>query len=513
MKVLFLTLSFGIAVEAGAASVICGVDVVNRQEVDAAISLASCIASAANGASKANPATVELPAGNYYMNSSLNLGSLSFLTIKTQGNTSGPACLQKGAQSCAQLIAKPTHPGPDLLSSFGATGLTLDHIAIDGNHGSRRAKYPSLWGSSSAPGYNAHVHQCTGCTFLGFTSTRAVRGTGMEFSGDNAIFDNVYFFENGWGTTNIQNPPYSPSGLPRFSDAPYSDGLTVLSSANIVIQNSVFFDNSDVDIIVGGAPNARILNNLIGNRFNFAFAALMLDNFNGTTSGDFTSALVQGNKIQCGGYCGIGMDIGPHYWYASPSIRGTDASITGNAISGARQGILVVGANGFNIKGNKVISAGAYTNNKNCWAVPFSVSPGDQVAISGNNVEPQAVSLWPCQQKDLANLALFVPGADFQIERLYHTILGREPDINGARAWTQVLASWGLPLVREHFASSAESQAKLDSAYEEVLGRKSDAGGRAKFTHLLGSGTISVDQVRSILELSREALTDPYRRY
>lgn len=110
-------------------------------------------------------------------------------------------------------------------------------------------------------------------------------------------------------------------------------------------------------------------------------------------------------------------------------------------------------------------------------------------------------------------MALFVPGADFQIARLYHTILGREPDISGAQAWTHSLPSWGLPLIREHFANSAEAQAKVNSAYEEVLSRKSDSGGLASFTRQLGIGTVSVDQVRTILELSNEALADPYRRY
>jgi hypothetical protein len=473
----------------------CGSDVVNNPGVDAGASLAACIAqNAAAGAT-----VIELPPGRYYLGGILNLGATSNVTIRTQNVSTGPACLDSGAAACAILTATPANTDAVLLSN-GASNLVLNHIAIDGNIGPRRANNPgNTWGPNGA--YNARIHTCHGCQFLGFTSTRAVRGTGLEFDGDNAVFDGAMFYENGWGATSATSS--------------WSDGLTIWSSANVRIVNSRFIDNSDVDLILGNGPAAVIQNNVIGNHANFAFAALMLDNFNGGFPGNYTGAVVSSNTIDCtSGMCGFGVMLGPHFWYASAAIIGTSATVTGNVIT-AKQGVFTAGANGFSITGNTINANGAYagTNYGGCVAQPLTVSAGDSIAVSGNSYGLFPNLLGGCGPQSLPPLIVHLPNIDYQVALAYEQILGRDVDQGGGESFTGLLRSSGLAAVRSSLANSTEAHNAVDAAYLRVLGRHADPTGMTSNLNALAAGSITMAQLPVNLMRSAEALANPYRWY
>jgi hypothetical protein len=473
----------------------CGSDVVNRPNVDAGAALASCIAqNVAAGAT-----VIELLPGRYYLGGILNLGATSNVTIRTQNVSTGPACLDSGSAPCAILTATPANPDALLLSN-GATNLVLNHIAIDGNIGPRRANNPSdTWGPNGA--YNARIHTCRGCQFLGFTSTRAVRGTGLEFDGDNAVFDGVFFYENGWGASSASSS--------------WSDGLTIWSSANVRIVNSKFIDNSDVDLILGNGPAAVIQNNVIANHANFAFAALMLDNFNGGFPGNFTGASVRNNTIDCAnGMCGFGIMLGPHFWYPSAAIIGTSATVSANVIT-TKQGIFTAGANGFSITGNTINASGAYagTNYGGCTAQPLTVSAGDSVAVSGNSYGLFANLLGGCGPLSLPPLIVHLPNIDYQVALAYQQILGRDVDQGGGESFTTLLRSSGLAAVRSSIANSTEARNAIDAAYLRVLGRHADPTGMTSNVNALAAGSVTMAQLPVNLMRSAEALADPYRWY
>jgi hypothetical protein len=474
----------------------CGSDVVNNPNVDAGASLTNCITqNAAAGAT-----LIQLPPGRYYLNGVINLGATSNLTIETQGVSSGPACLDAGAAACAILTATPSNTD-SLLLSTGASNLVLDHIALDGNIGPRRAHNPGdTWGPNGA--YNARIHACASCQFLGFTSTRAVRGTGLEFEGDNAVFSGVYFYENGWGALSASSS--------------WSDGLTIWSSANVHITGSKFIDNSDIDLILGNGPSAVIENNTIGNHTNFSFGGLMLDNFNGGFPGNYTGAIVANNTIDCStGMCGIGVMLGPHFWYQPPPIIGTSAAITGNVITGAKQSIFTAGANGFSITSNTINQSGAYagTNYGGCTAQPLTVSAGDSVSVSGNTYGLFSNLLSGCGPLDLPPLIIHLPSVDYQVALAYRQILGRDPDLGGGQTWTGVLQASGLAAVRSGLANSTEAHNLIDAAYVRVLGRHVDASGLQSNTAALQAGNITAAQIPVSLMLSTEAQQNPYRWY
>ena len=474
----------------------CGSDVVNRPGVDAGASLFACITQSA----AAGIPVIELPPGRYYLGGILDLGATSSVTIRTQGVSTGPACLDSGAAACAILTATPANRDA-LLVSNGAHNLVLDHIAIDGNIGPRRANNPGdTWGANGA--FNARIHSCSSCQFLGFTSTRAVRGTGLEFDGDNAVFSGALFYENGWGASSATSS--------------WSDGLTIWSSANVRIVNSKFIDNSDVDLILGNGPAAVIENNVIANHANFAFAALMLDNFNGGFPGNYTGAVVRNNTIDCtSAMCGFGIMLGPHYWYPSAPILGTSAAVTGNVITTAKQGIFTAGANGFSITGNTIHANAAYagTNYGGCTAQPLVVSAGDSVAVGGNTYGPFTNLLGGCGPLDLPPLIAHLPNIDYQVALAYRQILGRDPDQGGGESFTALLRSSGLAAVRSGIATSTEARNAIDAAYVRVLGRHADPTGMQGNVNALAAGGVTMAQLPVNLMRSAEALTDPYRWY
>ena len=105
----------------------------------------------------------------------------------------------------------------------------------------------------------------------------------------------------------------------------------------------MFRNNSDVDLILGGGTATIVRDNEILHTNVATFAGLMLDNFNGTSSGDFTGSEVSNNVISCGALlCDFGINLGPHAWYLSPHITG--GAVHDNTVTNAKIGLNIDGA-------------------------------------------------------------------------------------------------------------------------------------------------------------------------
>ncbi|MFA5132330.1 MAG: peptidoglycan-binding protein [Candidatus Paceibacterota bacterium] len=406
--------------------VLCGDGVVDKPSIDAGPILTSCFLA------NKNAGIIELLPGKYYIKSTIDIGNLSNITIKTKGVSSGSACLQVGSAPCAVLFATADNKGPVILKSEGASKLNLFYIAIDGNRLAR-------WSPGTTPNwiknnetdkygtaYNAAIRYCDKCHFTGFASVRAPKGTGLEFIGADAVFDTTLFSDNGWQLSDW------------FSSNPeagaFADGLTALISERIVIRNSEFSNNSDINLILGDAPGAVIENNIIKSDNKFVFAGLMVDNFmriNNVIKGRFDGTVIRNNTISCGnGLCGIGIDVGPYLWYAKKGETNVDVErvtggiIANNTVFGARQGILVSGASGTTINNNTVNVAGTFKTpvghykklndyqTRECVTNSISASQGDTVTISDNkNSQGQTVvttsnELRECHPYDLSDAVL-----------------------------------------------------------------------------------------------------------
>jgi plastocyanin len=312
-----------IQVTAQAVTLCPGVVVVPDGTTDLSSQLQTCIDNTASGG------TLEIPPGAYGLGSRILINRP--MTVRTQGLGGSSANCEAGGISCAVLKALPSFNAAILgfVAVENTSDVTLDHLIIDGNRAARQGTQAQQGcaGGTNTWGFNAHVSNCSFCRFTNSVSRNALCGTSLGWDGNDATITNNVFRGN--GQNSVQNM--------------WSDGLTIGHSDRGTVTNNTLVDNSDVALIVGGGRNALVANNSISQPGQLAFAGLMLDNFNGTSSGDFAGAIVTGNAIDCSAArnCHFGIELGPHPWYLSTNIVGGD--VHGNTVSSARQGINVEG--------------------------------------------------------------------------------------------------------------------------------------------------------------------------
>lgn len=302
-----------------------GVQVVLGDGIDDGPALQRCIHETATGG------TLQLPVGTYDIGTQVVISKA--MTLRTK-DTSG-STLSCQSLPCATLKAMRGFNlnGSGFLAVRNASGVTIDHIVLDGNRAGRIA-YPATQAAGECArgnnrwGFNASIHNCTNCRFTYNVSRNALCGTALELSGHDATITNNLFHDNGQSSqTNMG-----------------ADGLTVLSSDRALITYNTFINNSGAGLILGGGRSTLVAYNSIAQPGQWVFAGLMLHRFGTSTPGDFTGAVVTQNRIDCGAArnCHFGIMLGPHPWDATVQISG--GTVHGNTVINARQGINVEGA-------------------------------------------------------------------------------------------------------------------------------------------------------------------------
>ncbi len=225
----------------------------------------------------------------------------------------------------AVFVAHPALKAPlGMIYAGYMSGVTIRGLTLDGNKAARPAS--GCDGGKGAYGYvNLHLDNVDDVVLDSVTTKNATCGSGAVIKGKRISVSGSHFLANG-STATLQ----------------WADGLTLLGCEDCDVTGNVFQDNTDLDLVFGGGRRTVISGNVFRQRVN-AFAAIGLDNFNGTQSGDFSDTLISDNAIDCGDLlCDFGLSIGPHAWYGSPNIQG--GSITRNVVRGAKIGILAEGA-------------------------------------------------------------------------------------------------------------------------------------------------------------------------
>ncbi len=331
--------------------------------------------------------TLNLPPGLYAIATQVLINKP--FTLQTQGLAGSTASCEAAGTNCAVLKALPSFNanGGGFLAVDPTHHVTLDHLVLDGN---RSARLGTLAAAQCATGnnrygFNARMSDCAFCRFTSNVSKNALCGSGMEFRGNDGVLTNNIIRGNGQNSANNM----------------WSDGITIHSSDRATVSDNIFVDNSDVALILGGGRNAVVQNNSISQPGQVAFAGLMLDNFNGSTSGDFTGALVTGNTIDCGAArnCHFGIQLGPHPWYLSKSVLGGD--VHGNTVTSARQGINVDGAGTaaapLLLYGNTVSNSAPGSARFNCGShstSDFNINTADSVAYRNGDMSPITTFVW-----------------------------------------------------------------------------------------------------------------------
>ena len=266
-----------------------------------------------------------LPVGRF----SLSRGVVLKKTIKIISEGISKPCSTSDESACPILQALPSFYSPIAIVSTvqGASSIWLERIVIDGNKENRLGSQTTIECSQNVNNRNSGRNiflECDGCTFANSVVANAVCASGFVFRGSNMTIQSNIFLDNGDQSSYLM----------------WADGLTCLTCDYSRIIGNIFQGNSDIDLILGSGVETKISSNRFIHDFSRkVFGALMLDNFNGGTSGNFTSLSAVQNTIDCSGSsCCYGIELGPHPWYASNPIGGGFV-ISGNTINGASVGI------------------------------------------------------------------------------------------------------------------------------------------------------------------------------
>jgi hypothetical protein len=225
--------------------------------------------------------------------------------------------------------------------------VSIDHLVVDGDRGNAVRDVPLLCKGDYRRGltYNLTLGGAD-FTMTNSVTRNAPCGTGFEVWNTSHRFKFVRNTVAHNGTHNI---------LMRWAD-----GLTIHGTQDAVIDDNLFVNNTDVDLILGECKRCSIKGNRLFHDDSFAgssFAALMLHAWPGG-SGDYTGSVTSGNVVDCGPKrrCGIGIYIGPDAWYEAPTFGGV---VTGNRVANAMSGLNIDSVSGpISVYDNTVTSSG-----------------------------------------------------------------------------------------------------------------------------------------------------------
>jgi parallel beta-helix repeat protein len=302
------------------AEICAGVSVDLTGATDASAGLQQCVNATPSGG------TLEIPAGVYRMNGQLSITQA--ITLRTQGTNGAPPCLGL-ATRCAVLRAAPDlYAVSGILKVASTSGVTVDHVILDGNREARLGTMAAddciTFANNRATAFNAQFIACTNCAFTNGGSINALCGTALGWDGDGASIQGNTIRDNGDHSNRV------------------CDGITVGSSANVNVFDNLIVDATDIGIILGNAPGGTIAGNAVIQHVRVGYAGLMIDNFNNSTAGNFDGFSMSGNTVDCNLLCDFGIQVGPHPWYLSAHISG--GTVTGNAIRNAPIGVNIDGA-------------------------------------------------------------------------------------------------------------------------------------------------------------------------
>jgi hypothetical protein len=299
---------------------------------------------------------IDLPPGNYLVDTPIRINNRSDLTIRTYGLSANTKnCQQLPAGACARFVASadaaacindPMHKcgGVDvqggMVQANNVKRVKFEHLIFDGNRANRQGSQVKLLcaGGTNRYGFNSRMvceaaTQADHCEYVYNYTENALCGTGLEFGGKYGRIQGNAAFNNG----------VHLHGL-------WADGLTISHDDGGIISDNHLYNNTDVGLIVGSAATtadgvaAKIQSNWIEQNNMFAFAGLMLGNFceaGGATfqKGDYTGASIRLNTINCHAFwCGFGINLGADPWIADTKecTNVFGGTITQNSINGAR---------------------------------------------------------------------------------------------------------------------------------------------------------------------------------
>jgi hypothetical protein len=305
-------------------------------------------------------ATIEFPAGNYYLNKQVR--ATRRLTLTSVGKRPGdPACDDKAGDCAAWIATSALNQSGGLLFASQIGGVR--HMILDGNKAGREGSAAfAACQTNNSVGFNALIYS-DDITVEGNVIKNAVCGAGLVMGRGhkNAVIRNNVIKDNGF---------HQRSRL-------WADGLTVADLSHSQIVDNLFVDNTDIDLILGGCRDCTIQGNQIrhtNDARNGAFVGLMLYRWP-DTSGDYSGSDISRNVIDggLGSQIGTGIYVGSDGWSNTRVLglspgRTTAANLHDNVVRNTMSG-LYVAAQDFTIHRNQFVNTSGRTFRGSCGTI------------------------------------------------------------------------------------------------------------------------------------------------
>jgi hypothetical protein len=346
---LLFALSFAISIPGAAANAaLAGCPALNalaNQSTDAGPVLQKCLDQIPAGY------TLAVAPGSYQLATPIRVSHS--LTIQTAGLPGGKPCWQPDDRRCAHFVAniQATAVGPawqhGMPIEITGDNVTFDHLLISGVRGRNPAndralclapKLKSMGGGLRVSGDHFELLNSALTTFTCYTAMEVTSKGAVAVKDDFVAANGNHLVHGMW-----------------------SDGVTIHDAVGATVEDNIFVDNTDVQLIFGGCRNCLVSRNRFRHSKNpagGAFAELMLQAWPRQTSGRYDGTVVSDNDIDCGPskLCGFGLMIGGAPWYSVPTAGGT---VTHNTVRNAMLGLNVDNLTGpMTITDNQVVNSG-----------------------------------------------------------------------------------------------------------------------------------------------------------
>ncbi len=332
----------------------------------------------------------------------------------------------------------------------------------------------------------------------------------------NGIFEGNIFYQNGQHDDLLG----------------WSDGLTTADVQDLQVINNLFQDNTDIQIIFGGCRNCRITHNKFvhsGNIKYASFGEILIQNWPGGTSGNYTGTVVENNSIDCMYKCSMGIGLGANSWYPSSLSNSYGVQVINNNITRAPIALNVDVITGSTVLKDNIIdevstgtmsvcngnpiqmaainiansSYNLLTTDSQNWVKNFtSRLPSSQLFTKNDypNCMPEVSQIVFGQSYSLLSLNSkpspepeVASGIDAFLKHLYLSLFNRQPDAGGFQFWKDEYNNnrRGIRAITLEFLRSNENSLRaraltnnltdqshyLTLLYQVVLWREPDASG------------------------------------
>jgi hypothetical protein len=255
------------------------------------------------------------------------------LTLSTNGTvlTSTSAFGFRAIIKAAPGLLAPILRVADTAANYQISNIMFDGKVFDRVHSGSCSGYRDF-------GSNLIVRG-SGFVIDNVESRAAMCGSSMEVVGSSFEIRNSWFVFNG----------RSRDQAPGVAE-PWSDGLTLLGCSGGNVHGNTLWDNTDIDLVVGGGPGCTITDNHIQHTGAYAFGGFVAGRFENYAGDHFRSPYTFNDVTATSNTLTFGVLVGQHPW--TPQLNIFNPVVNDNSSSGAVVNLAIDGVVGGEVQRN-----------------------------------------------------------------------------------------------------------------------------------------------------------------